>query len=470
MTDSSSEIAAPRTPDPLGLTRLQIQNALTLSTWEGCAATVQGQLTSGAFQTGFALLLGCSSFWLGVLGGIPALAGLVQLVSSFLAQRYGRRKPLIAWFSLASRLLWVPMLLIPFLLPKQHWVAAFLLLTLLSALCINVSAPLWTAWITDIVPERSRGRYFGQRNMYAGWVGLVVPIGGGCFLDAATKRHAGSEPAAFAVLFLAATAFALASFGLVLKSPDIPQVRSGADGSPPESAGSYYAAPFADPNFRRVMLFIATLLAGQSVAGQFFTVYQLQYLQLNYTAFQLLTAVATLASLASMPLWGYLADKYGNKPMLMISTGLVLVPPFLWILAAPDGISGLWGYGPDGSLRISAAKLIVVALNLFAGVGWAGVGLTQFNLMIGASPPEKRTVYVSAIAAVSGLAGGLAPLLGGALMTAFGRLTFPAHGYIQNPYHLLFFAVGPGARRGAAADPAHHRARQPADRVCAAAA
>jgi len=399
---------------------------------------VQGQLTSGAFQTGFALFLGCSSFWLGALGGIPALAGLVQLFSSFLAQRYGERKALIAWFSVTSRLLWVPILLIPFVLPKPLWVGAFLLLTLLSALCMNVSAPLWTAWITDVVPEGSRGRYFGQRNMYAGWVGLVVPILGGYFLDAATKRHGGSIPEAFAVLFGAASVFALGSFGLILRSPDVPKIKSGADGQPKESALAYYKAPFADRNFQRVMAFLAAMVVGQSIAGQFFTVYQLKYLHLDYTAFQLLTAVATLASLASMPLWGYLADKYGNKPVLMISCGLVLVPPLLWILAAPDGISGLWAYDSAGGLRFSVTKLIVVVLNLFSGLGWAGVGLTQFNLMIGSSPAEKRTVYVSAIAAISGLAGGLAPLAGGALMVAFGHLSFPDHGYIRNNYHLLF--------------------------------
>jgi len=433
-----------------GLSRLQIQQALRLSIWEGCSATVHGSLTSGAFQTGFALFLGCSSFWLGALGGIPALAGLVQLLSSFLAQRYGQRKTLIAWFSLASRLLWVPMLLIPFLLPRSLWVAGFLLLTLLSSLCMNVSAPLWTAWITDVVPEGSRGRYFGQRNMYAGWVGLAVPILGGYFLDGATKRHSGGEPAAFAVLFLAATLFALSSFGLILRSPDVVQIKPGANGEAREGALSYYKAPFADKNFGRVMAFLTVMVIGQSVAGQFFTVYQLQYLQLNYTAFQLLTAVSTLASLASMPLWGYLADKYGNKPMLVISCALVLVPPLLWIVAAPDGIAGLWAYDSAGGLRVSVTKLVVVALNLFSGVGWAGVGLTQFNLMIGASPPEKRTVYVSAIAAISGLAGGLAPLAGGALMVAFGHLSFPTHGYIQSPYHLLFL-IATLARVGAMA-------------------
>ncbi len=422
---------------PSGLSRLQVRHALRLWTVEGCVATVQISLTSGAFQTGFALFLGCSPFWLGALGGIPALAGLVQLLSSYLAQRYGKRKPLVVWFSLVARLLWLPMLLIPFVLPRPWWVGAFLVLTLLSSLLANVASPLWTAWITDLVPEDNRGRYFGRRNMYAGWVGMVVPVAGGYFLDAATRRQELSQPAAFAVIFLAATLFAFGSFGIGLQSPDLArEERDGAE--PQESALAYYRAPFADANFRRIIAYVAAMVVAQSIAGQFFTVYQLQYLGLNYTAFQLLSAVAALASLVSMPLWGYLADKYGNKPVLIICCFLVLIPPLLWILAAPDGIAGLWGYDAAHHLRLSLSKLDVVVVNTFAGVGWAGVGLTQFNLMIGAAPGDKRTVYVSAIAAVSGLAGGLAPVAGGALMEALGHLAFPAHGLIRNNYHVLF--------------------------------
>ena len=441
-----------------GLSRLQTRRALRLWTLEGCVATVQISLTGGAFQTGFALFLGCTPFWLGALGGIPALAGLVQLFSSFLAQRYGNRKPLVMWFALVSRLLWVPMLLIPFALPRPLWVGTFLTLTLISSLLANVAQPLWTAWITDLVPEDNRGRYFGRRNMYAGWVGLLVPIVGGYFLDAATKQHEMSQAFAFAIIFASATVFGFGSFAAASQSPDVPQRKPGADGEVRESALAYYRAPFADRNFQRLIAYVALMVVAQSIAGQFFTVYQLQYLGLNYTAFQLLSAVASLGSLVSMPLWGYLADKYGNKPILMICCALVLVPPLLWILAAPDGIAGLWGYDGAHHLRLSLTKLDVIVLNVFAGVGWAGVGLTQFNLMIGAAPPEKRTVYVSAIAAVAGLAGGLAPVAGGALMEALAGF-HGTSGVIRNNYHVLFllsavlrgaamFLVGPIGEAG----------------------
>jgi MFS family permease len=143
---------------PVGLPRLQVRRGLRLWTWEASVATVQITLTQGVFQTGFALYLGCSDFWIGVLAAIPAFMGLLQLLVSYLAQRYGRRKLTVQWSSFASRLLWVPIFLIPFVLPKPLWVGAFLALTLMSAILGNVAAPLWMAWMSDLVPEDGRGR------------------------------------------------------------------------------------------------------------------------------------------------------------------------------------------------------------------------------------------------------------------------------------------------------------------------
>lgn len=423
-----------------GLSRLQIRRALRIWTVEGSVSTVFGTLTTGAFQTGFALYLGCSEFVIGILAAIPAFVGLLQLVSSYFAERYGERKRIVIWFALVARLLWIPLLLIPFVLPRPAWVLTFLILTTLSYALMNVAAPLWMAWITDIVPGDNRGRYFGRRNMIAGIVGLVVSVGGGWFLDASTRRHVLAEPTAFAVIFGSSLVFALWSFGLGRASPDVMQTARAEHG---EKAGlrgalAYYAAPFGDKNFRRIMAFAGGVIFAQAVSGQFFTVYQLKNLGLSYTALQLLGAAASLSSLAAMPLWGYLSDKYGAKPMLMIGSALVVLLPFFWLFPVRDGISGLWAFDADGALRVSWTKVIIVLINLLAGLGWAGVGLAQFNLMISAAPAAQRTVYVSAIAAVSGLAGGVAPLIGGAILEGFAHVAFPAHGLVRNNYHVLF--------------------------------
>jgi HEAT repeat protein len=424
------------------LPRQEVQRALRLWTWEGSAATIWGTFCGGAFQTGFALYLGCSEFIIGALAAIPAFAGLLQLFSSYYAQRYGNRKQIVIWSGVLGRLLWLPMLLIPFVLPKSLWVGIFLLLTVLSSALLNIGGPLWTAWISDLVPKDYRGRYFGRRNMYAGFVGMVASILGGLFIDHATKQATMSQPLAFGALFGVAGVFALCSFFLGSRSPDVaPSVSAaGASAPGPKAALRYYSAPFRDRNFRRIMLYNAILAAATGIAGQFFTVYQIKYLHFDYTVMQLLGAVASIAGLGVMPLWGYLADKYGNKPILAICNVLVIIAPFLWLVTVPDSFPGLWTVTHGGHVIVSFSKIDICVLNLIAGASWAGVGLTQFNMMIGLAPPEQRTVYVSAVSATTGIIGGIAPLLGGAMITAMAETHFPATGMVRNSYHIVFLA------------------------------
>lgn len=426
---------------PGGLSRLQVRKALRIWTVEGCVSTVQMTLTSGAFITGFALYLGCTNTQMGMIAAIPAFAGLLQLFSSYFAQRYGTRSVIVPVFAFLSRILWIPALLIPYVLPQPIWVPAFLALILLMSALGNVATPLWTAWMSDLVPEDYRGRYFGQRNMYAGLVGMVGAIVAGAFYDSATKRHMMSEPAAFSTLFLASCVCAVWALALGRQSPDIADPNAGSRGD--MSAGvsgalSYYAAPFADSNFRRVIYFYSALTMAINIAGQFFTVYQISVLKLDYTTFQILAAITSLGSLAAMPLWGYLADKYGNKPILHICMVMVLLPPIMWCFTHPDTFPGLWTVTAHGHVIFSYSKLDIALLNMIAGLGWSGVGLTQFNIMIGVAPQERRTVYVSAISAVTGIAGGIAPLLGGYLLDVLKDVHFSQHGMVRNNYHVLF--------------------------------
>ena len=428
-----------------GPSLLSIRRSLNLWIWEGNFATVQMTLTSGAFQTGFALLLGCSPFVIGLLAALPAFAGLMQLYAASLAAPLGGRKRVVAGASFLSRLLWLPLLCIPFVLPPALWVGAFLALTFLSGVLINISNPLWMAWITEIVPPDTRGRYFGRKNMIGGVVGMVTSIIGGAFLDAAQKH--GSRFGAFATIFAVATVFALGSFLLVRKAADTKNDSAGrntaddAAQKTPRTLPAIDLAPLRDGNYRRIIAFAVCVAVSQGVAGQFFTVYQIQTLALSYTAQQVLGAVGAVASLLSMPLWGYLGDKYGSRPMLFLACILTLAAPYLWLLTTHDGIAGLWTVR-HGIVQVSWTKVDIGVINLFSGVGWAGVGLAQFNLMIGAAPAEKRSAYVSCLSAACGVAGGIAPLIGGAIVGALAGIAFSEHGLLRSPYHVVFLVSG----------------------------
>ncbi|MES2464023.1 MAG: MFS transporter [Armatimonadota bacterium] len=415
------------------LTRLDVLRGLRLSIWEGVWATAFVALTTGAFQVGFARSLGASDFVLGLMAALPAAANLLQLPASLYVERHGERRKFAAFTAGGGRWIWALILLIPFVLPPSIQLVSFLLLLALSSSLLSASAPAWTSWMSDMVPPSSRGQYFGRRNMLASLATMLVPLPAGAFLDQAVKYGRFDPQIGFAILFAIAVCASVIALTLILRQPEPPmQTLTAAPGT---SGGlRTLAAPLtADPNFRRFLMFAGATVFGQTIAGQFFTAWQVDAtgLHLPYLTVQLLGAVAAGAGLAAMPLFGLLGDKFGWRPVLVLSSMGVVIAPILWIFTVP-GENTLW-------LNIG----IIIVLNLFSGAFWAGVGLAQFNLLLGLAPSTARGTYSAVFAALTGITGAIAPILGGAFMAAFEpvRITLIG-GLVLNNYKLLFLLTG----------------------------
>src|SRR4029079_655636 len=96
------ETATPGAP----LATSAIQRGLRLSIVEGALSNIYISVTTGAFLTGFALLLGASDFELGVIGALPFVGQLFQFVGAYLEERLGQRRRLVALTAGSSRTLW----------------------------------------------------------------------------------------------------------------------------------------------------------------------------------------------------------------------------------------------------------------------------------------------------------------------------------------------------------------------------
>ena len=387
---------------PQPLSRLEVARGLRWATWDAVFFTLYVAFTTGAFQIGLARYLGANDLWLGIITSVPSLAGALQILTAYLADISLSRKALVLRYALLSRLPFVVIAALPLLSDSLPRLPLFAGLLILSAVLGSFAGPAFLAWLSDLVPADYRGRYFGKRNMILGLVSAASALPPALFLDQAVKYHRFSPAIAFSVLFGLGALCLFASWYALKRMPEPPRTPMPHRGL--KGLLEFYRQPFRTRNFRLLLGFNTFLVFGQMFAGQFFTVYQLEQIKMPYLMVQVAGLIAALFSSLAMPLWGYLADKFGNKPLLMLSLGGVVFLPFLWFLTDPE--------------RYVWSVSVIFGIQVFAGFLWAGVGLTQFNLNVAVAPSEQRAVYMGALSAIVALVGGLAALLSGALMEA----------------------------------------------------
>ena len=74
------------------LSETQVQSALKNIIKDGVASQAMGILTGGAFLVAFAVKLGASNFFIGLLAAIGPLAQLLQLPSIFIVEKIRNRR------------------------------------------------------------------------------------------------------------------------------------------------------------------------------------------------------------------------------------------------------------------------------------------------------------------------------------------------------------------------------------------
>jgi MFS family permease len=397
----------------LGLRRLMTDAAF---------ATIVGTLNSGVVLVAYALFLGASPFVIGLLAAIPFLTQLLQAPAVVLMERVRRRR-LISILSLVVARLALPAMAVLSIIPDKTVALALLVIAETIHCAFNaVASCSWNSWIRDLVPEERLGRFFARRTIWATLFGVAGTASAAISLQWAGK-DADSQTLVFAALYSAGFLASLISTWSLAKVPEPTMVAASAWGS----LGALFKQPFADPNFVRLMRFLASWHFAMNFALPFFTVYMLE--QLGYTAgFVLLLSIISQASnLVLLRLWGGLADHFANKTVLLVSA-----PAFIASVAAMSLAPAFSG---------AAQVAFLVGLHVAMGMAGAGVTLACAAIAMKQAPRGSSHVYIATSSLVGSAAAGAAPLIGGFLATGVGTVQLGIGGGISLSNWQLYFLL-----------------------------
>ncbi len=379
---------------------------------DGAFATAFGTLVTGAFLVGFVQRLGGSDLWIGLLTAIPNLVGILQIPGAIWGRSFPSYKRYVLPGGLIWRVMYVPLVILPFLhIPnaaKLTLLTACVLIASVSSMMVN---PIYNDWLAEMVPANSIGFYFSRRNAVLTAVGATVGILGAFVLD--MIRTGGNPDVGFALIYAIGIGFSVISFIAFSRMQDLPRenpIRQGL-----KDGILAIGAPFGDKQFRGVLLFLGVATMGQTFAGNFYFAFGRETLSLSFVVLVGATTVQAVGQVLSAKFWGFLSDKYGNKPALIIAGLALALNPLPWVFCVPG--------------RTAYNEWILLTTSFFMGIAWSGINICQFNIMLTTANVRDRANYIGSGMTVTAIMGGISPLLGAFLMAALRAHEIPEVAY-----------------------------------------
>ncbi|OKH43900.1 MFS transporter [Calothrix sp. HK-06] len=388
------------------ISKPEIRSSLRASTIEGVFATLFYNIIGGVLLSNFLLDLGASPVFIGLLASIPQLLNLFQPLGAYFADRSTSRRKWSIGIFLSSRLLWLIVALAIFFRGSFHIVEHVLLvqLTLAIILVTNIIEAFGRAsnvsWMAALVPERLRGRYFGFRNSSINLMNLVsVPL-----LGLMVSKSPGGRVQGFGVVLIIGIVFGLISLGYQFLMTDVNPIEESplSKNTVPLEGWETVASFLKDANFLKFLLYSGLWSFAVNVSAPFFNLYLLDKLSIDVSVVTIYNSLGTGANLLMLIFWGKLADRVGNRPLLVTVGVLVALTPLLWLFGGCNAVS-LWIWFP--------------LLHLLGGATWAAIDLCSGNLLMGVAKTANRSIYFALAAAVPGVTGAMGIIVGGVSTT-----------------------------------------------------
>ncbi|MFZ4775438.1 MAG: MFS transporter [Terrimicrobiaceae bacterium] len=406
-----SEIQALVGVDGRRISNRELVHSMRLSVLAGCLGMLWMSLSVGLPLTMFMQAIGASGVMIGLLGTVRLMSMAAQIPGAMLCEHLGSRKRVWATLAVTHRALWVvPALFALFWAPDQHWVPlAVLTVIALSEVLGNASGAPWISWMTDLVPSKKSGSFWGTRQSIIMAVSVLGLWLAGYILDHyQTAGESRIDLHGFAVVFGLAAFLGVSD---IIVHLGVREPRP----SPADQAASQFErmlSPLRNRDFRQLTLAIGIWNMGFAMVATFGVVYLKKDFGLSYSELAALTVAGAVGAVVTGYFMGKLIDRLGAR----ISAALLF-------LTAPLTMLGYFFLNTSrihwGAFEISQATLVIFSISIVGGALFSGIGLCQLRLIGMLSIPSGRTMWMAVHSCLVGLLAAMGPVIGGVIMDRF---------------------------------------------------
>jgi HEAT repeat protein/MFS family permease len=391
---------------------------LPWSIFANSANTIFGQFTLfGSIFVLFLNNLGLSKTAIGFLLSLFPFFGLTALFTAPAVARFGFKRTYVTFWGL-RKVVTAGLLLTPFVLARFGTSAASGYVAVIVAgfaICRAIGETGSYPWIQEYIPASVRGKYSANENT-AVTISNLIAVGIAGYVVGRSTGMSG-----FMSLIAAGVVFGFIAVWGLSRLPGGAPVRGAYD---TRGLRQRLAGPARDRDFRRYLIGAGLLTLAWGPIGSFLPLFMQDQIGLSAEQVVWLQAGTFIGGLVSGYVWGWAADRFGSRVVMLSGMYLLAVLPIFWLLMPRHA-----------AISLSIALGVALLQGLIT-LGWS-IGSTR-QLFVNLVPPQHKSDYMALNYAWMGAVGGLSQVLGGRLIDLTKGLSGQIFFFPLDPYTVLF--------------------------------
>jgi len=323
----------------------------------------------------FVSLFTGSSIIIGVTGTITSVGWLLPQI---MVARYAEHLPtkmtiykiaaafrLLAWLGMILSLFWVEEI------EPMAYLAIFFAFLGVYSLAGGASGIAFIDIVGKTVPPERRGRYFGYRNFFSGFIAAAAGILVAYVLG---NPEIFPFPLNYMVLYSLTFVFILSAISLFtfVKEPE-GSVKAEREGSSSEYLSNVRRLVSTDHNYRNFLI-VMVLSYASSLSLPFYVIYARSVLLAPDSWVGIYVTVDMLATLVANLAWGLIGDRYGYRNLIRVCSFISLLAPVAALFAPSYGLFSL--------------------VFILKGSGSTGIWMAKNNYALEIAPIIRRATYL----------------------------------------------------------------------------
>jgi HEAT repeat protein/Na+/melibiose symporter-like transporter len=393
--------------------------------------------------------LGLNKTQIGALLSLFPFTALLALVIAPAVARWGYKRTFLVFYGgrkvINAFLLLVPWVLVSF----GHGAVVTYVIVVVAIFTVSraIAMTAITPWQQEYIPNSVRGKYAATSKIFSNLASfLAITVAGYVIGDAPDLNR-------FTILMAAGLVFGAISVWSVSHIPGGAPVKPA--GKKARRKGAWAAvwdwitrlvrrpavrtaerkahrgdmlAALRDRSFVLYILGLGLFTLATGPLSSFLPLFMREQVGLSSGNVVLLQTGTLLGGLLSSYLWGWAADRYGSKPVMLSGVYFSFLLPVFWLLMPRQSVWSLY------------VALGIAFLQGVSNMGWViGSGRLLFVSVV---PPEKRTGYMAVRYAWVGIVGGMGRLVSGWVLDYSTAITGQRFLFLTlDPYTMLFIAA-----------------------------